>query len=107
MYTVFEADATSTVRPRDWDFGIYWAQSPLADCLPAELVAEVENSQVDDHKPSASDIMPLYNAETCELISEIPAPYSLRLQRRKWLRLISQGIDIEVCWSIVFSTVES
>ncbi|KAK7052878.1 hypothetical protein VNI00_004198 [Paramarasmius palmivorus] len=39
-YTVFEQDAALDARPRDWDFGIYWAQTPLADCLPPEITEE-------------------------------------------------------------------
>lgn len=96
---MFEADASSTGRPRDWNFGIYWAQSPLSECLPEELAQQLESVQVDDHKPSKVDFLPIFNAETCELLMATPAPFSLRLHRRKFLKLISTGLDIRVSFS--------
>ncbi|KAK2761710.1 hypothetical protein FQN54_001538 [Arachnomyces sp. PD_36] len=92
--TVFEQDAWVGSRPRDWNFGIYWAQSPLSECLPSELAAQLETVQVDSHTPSAEDDMPIYNGQTGELLKLLPTPFSLRLQRRKFVKLISCGIDI-------------
>ncbi|KAI9879127.1 MAG: hypothetical protein M1830_009514 [Pleopsidium flavum] len=92
--TVFEQDATPHARQRDWNFGIYWAQTPLGQCLPDEINCVIETAQVDSHTPAADDIMPIYNGDTGLLLKAVPAPYSLRLQRRKFLKLISTGIDI-------------
>ena len=83
-------------RHRDWNFGIYWAQSPLSNCLPEELIQQIESAQVDDHKPAESDFLPIFNSETGELMLAAPAPFSLRLHRRKFLKLISTGLDIRV-----------
>lgn len=97
---VFEQDAALDSRPRDWNFAIYWAQVPLEECLPDELNSLIETCQVDSHKPSEEDVFPLYNGQSGELMKQLPAPYNIRLQRRKLLRLISKGIDIRA--SIVF-----
>jgi len=40
--TVFKADTSPTARPRNWNFGIYWVQPPLSDCLPDDLVKRLE-----------------------------------------------------------------
>jgi hypothetical protein len=40
--------------------------------------------------------MPVYNSETGQLMKNLPTPWSLRLQRRKWVDLLSEGIDIRV-----------
>lgn len=96
-YTVFEQDATPHARPRDWNYGIYWAQSHLDECLPPDLMAQVPSCQVDSHVPTEKDAMPIFNGETGERIIDLPAPYSLRLKRRKFLKLISTGLDIKVC----------
>ena len=40
--------------------------------------------------------MPIYNGQSGELMKKIPAPYNIRLHRRKFLKLISTGIDIRV-----------
>lgn len=41
--------------------------------------------------------MPVYNAETGELMKELPAPLSRRLRRKKWVELLSKDIEIRVC----------
>jgi hypothetical protein len=93
---VFEQDTKADARPRDWNYGIYWAQSNLAECLPSDLVSQLQSAQVDSHTPSESDVLPIYNGETGEPLIYLPAPYNFRLQRRKFLKLISTGIDIQV-----------
>lgn len=40
--------------------------------------------------------MPVYNGQSGELMKKIPTPYNIRLQRRKFLKLISTGIDVRV-----------
>jgi hypothetical protein len=40
--------------------------------------------------------MPIYNGQSGELMKKVPAPYNIRLQRRKFLKLISAGIDVRV-----------
>ncbi|ODM22450.1 hypothetical protein SI65_00038 [Aspergillus cristatus] len=91
--TVFEQD--SSFRPRDWNYGVYWAQSGLSECLPPELLDQLENCQVDKHTPAATDTLPGFNGKTGEKLVDVPAPYSLRLKRRKFLQLISTGLDIQ------------
>lgn len=93
---MFEQDATPHARVRDWNYGIYWAQSSLSECLPQELVDQLEAAQVDSHKPSETDVLPAYNGKTGEKIVDIPAPYCYRLNRRRFLKLIATGIDIRV-----------
>lgn len=46
--------------------------------------------------------MPIYNGQTGELLNVLPAPFNLRLQRRKFIKLISTGIDIRVRTSNAF-----
>lgn len=48
------------------------------------------------YTPSAESIMPLHNGQTGELMKNIPAPYSLRLRRKKWLEMLIKDIDIKV-----------
>ncbi|TAQ87030.1 hypothetical protein B7494_g4654 [Chlorociboria aeruginascens] len=94
--TVFEQDATPFARPRDWNFGIYWAQSRLDECLSDEKRAKLLTVQTDpSYKPSSSSILPVYNGQTGELMKELPAPWSLRIHRRKWLKMLSTDIDIQ------------
>ncbi|THU96340.1 FAD/NAD(P)-binding domain-containing protein [Dendrothele bispora CBS 962.96] len=95
-YTVFEQDAAIDARRRDWSFGVYWAQSRLGECLPEGVDEKTlrEKAQVDDYVAQEDFILPTFNAETGELMKNLPTPCSIRLQRRRFLKLLSQGVDI-------------
>lgn len=67
-----------------------------SECLPERIAKEVENAQVDDHKPGPEEVMPIFNGQTEELMKAVPVPYNIRLARRRFLKLISQGLDIRV-----------
>ncbi|KAK7052879.1 hypothetical protein VNI00_004199 [Paramarasmius palmivorus] len=96
-YSIFEQDTALDSRPRDWDFGIYWAQTPLSDCLPPEITEErVRATQVDDLTISSDDTLPIYDLSTGETLLVIPTPFAMRIHRRKFLRLISEGLDVKV-----------
>lgn len=40
--------------------------------------------------------MPVFNGETGELMKDLPAPWSLRLKRKKLISLLSKDVDIQV-----------
>ncbi|KAK4444712.1 FAD/NAD(P)-binding domain-containing protein [Podospora aff. communis PSN243] len=93
--TVFEQDASPTARPRDWTFGIYWAQSRLEECLPSEITNRLHTVQADPNaKPSADSVLPIYDGITGEMLSPAGAPFAVRYRRRAWLGLIGEGVDI-------------
>lgn len=84
-------------RPRDWNFGIYWAQSRLDECLSDDKKAKVVTVQTDQsYIPSNGSVMPVHNGQTGELMKNLPAPWSLRIHRRRWLKMLSADIDIQV-----------
>ncbi|KAF5373043.1 hypothetical protein D9758_001503 [Tetrapyrgos nigripes] len=95
-FGVFEQAASVDARPRDWSFGVYWAQTPLAECLPEGIDEKflVENAQVDDLKPTADFVLPFFNSETGDLLKEVPIPFSIRFAKRKFVGILSQGVDI-------------
>lgn len=91
---------TPFARPRDWNFGIYWAQSRLDECLSDEIKAKIVDAQTDPSlRPTEDSVLPLYNGQTGELLKNIPSPWSLRIHRRRWLKLLSTDVDIQVCSS--------
>jgi hypothetical protein len=94
---VFEQDASPTARPRDWNFGVYWAQSRIEECLPPELTALIDTVQTDPSYRRAEDsVFPIYHGWTMAPIKDVPAPYAIRLQRRAWLDLLRTGLDVQV-----------
>ena len=95
--TVYEREAYLNERPRDWSFGIYWAQESLNQCLPTDLKDRLGTAQVDpSYKPGKDDVIPLCNGETGETLAKVPTPFVYRLGRAKFRALISKGINIEV-----------
>ena len=75
--TVYDQDAALDARPRDWNFGIYWAQIPLSECLQENLQQEVEDAQVDGHRAGPDEVMPIYNGQIEELLKAVPIPYNI------------------------------
>ena len=94
---MFERDESPTVRPRDWNFGIYWAQSRVEECLTPELNALIDTVQTDpSYRRYEGSVFHVYNGVTGEVIKTFPAPDAIRLRRRPWLDLIRTGVDVRV-----------
>ncbi|KAL9115217.1 MAG: hypothetical protein Q9227_001011 [Pyrenula ochraceoflavens] len=92
--TVFESSASPTARAREWNFGIYWALTPISEVLDEALAEEVKSVQVDNSKPVPDSVLPFYNLETGELVKNVPVPNVVRLNRKRFLTLLSQGVDV-------------
>ncbi|KAH7351237.1 hypothetical protein BKA65DRAFT_254670 [Rhexocercosporidium sp. MPI-PUGE-AT-0058] len=94
--TVFEKDTDLLQRPRDWNFGIYWAQSRLDECLTDDLKALIPTVQTDpSYVANEESVMPVHNGETGELMKNLPAPWSLRLKRKKLIEMLGKDVDIK------------
>lgn len=95
--TVFEQDASPIARPRDWNFGIYWAQSRIEECLTSELTALIDTVQTDpSYRRHEGSVMPIYHGVTGERLKELDAPFAIRLNRRAWLDLLRTELDVRV-----------
>ncbi|KAJ4291232.1 hypothetical protein N0V88_006232 [Collariella sp. IMI 366227] len=93
--TIFEQAESLTSRPRDWNLGIYWAQTRIEECLTPELNALVNTVQTDPaYRRHEESVLPVYNGATGELLKDLPAPHAIRLKRRAWLNLIRTGLDV-------------
>lgn len=95
--TIFERDLSLDQRARDWNFGIYWAQTPLDDCLPMDIQGDLLAAQVDRIAPNAEAFLPVFNGATGAPLKSIPTPFYLRMRRRALSRLLGRGLDIRVC----------
>ncbi|PVH89150.1 FAD/NAD(P)-binding domain-containing protein [Cadophora sp. DSE1049] len=94
--TAFEQDTSLLQRPRDWNFGIYWAQSRLDECLTDDLKALIPSVQTDpSYVANEESVMPVHNGETGELMKNLPAPWSLRLKRKKLIEMLGKDVDIK------------
>lgn len=96
-YTIYEREAHMNARSRNWNFGIYWAQAPLAECLPQAIQDAMSKAQVDPNRPpNEKDALHILNAQTGEVLAKVPTPNVYRLNRNRFRELIAEGIDIEV-----------
>ena len=96
-YTVFEKDLALNQRPRDWNFGVYWAQAPFEECLPKEVIDNLSTAFVDpSRKASPDDHLQMLNGKTGEVLLNMPTPNVYRLNRSRFKALTSQNLDIEV-----------
>ncbi|TVY41155.1 FAD-dependent monooxygenase [Lachnellula occidentalis] len=90
--TVFEQDASLQARPRDWNFGIYWAQSRLDECLTEDLRSLVRGVQTDpSYIPSGESVMPVHHGET-----ESAGTMESSSQKEKWgkrIKHVETGAD--------------
>ncbi|OWO98356.1 hypothetical protein B2J93_8192 [Marssonina coronariae] len=104
--TVFEQDTSLLQRPRDWNFGIYWAQSRLDECLTDDLKALVKTVQTDPSYVANEDsVLPVHNGETGELMKNLPAPWSLRLKRKMLIKMLSTDVDVR--WGKRLKNIET
>lgn len=95
--TIFDREAHLNQRSRDWSFGIYWAQGPLAECLPEPLRAKLNTATVDPSRtPSPKDFMRILNGETAEELTRVPMPNVCRLKRSAFRALLVEGLDVQV-----------
>lgn len=94
--TIFERENYLNERPRDWSFGIYWAQNSLTECLPTSLLSRLNTALVDPSRTlSPDDYMRLMNGKTAEELS-MPTPNVYRLRRSKFRALLNEGVDVQV-----------
>jgi len=74
-------------------------QSRLGECLPLGVDENYprEHAQVDGYHADEDYYIPSFNGQTGEMMKKIPAPYSVRLARRKFLEvLVKQGGGVGV-----------
>ncbi len=90
-------------KSREWGMSIHWSREHLAPILPAELLARISEVQVDpnfDSSNNANHTVPFYNGKTGEHIIAMPMVNAIRVSRRKFRKLLTEGIDIQVSRSI-------
>lgn len=75
--------------------GLHWALPALQQLVPEDLLANLQDIQVDPHIPThESDRLPMYNGATGELIREIVSSKFYRLRRDKFRAMLLQGISV-------------
>ncbi|KAK5174665.1 uncharacterized protein LTR77_001747 [Saxophila tyrrhenica] len=98
-FSIFESeDSAKFHRAREWGMSIQWALPMLADLLPNHLLERLQSdASVDPHYvfPETGNTMPIYNAETGELMKSIPLVKMLRVSRRRLRRLCAEGIEVQ------------
>ncbi|KAF3386179.1 putative FAD-dependent monooxygenase [Penicillium rolfsii] len=94
-FLIFEKDETP-IRKRNWSMGLHWGFEPLEYLVPAEILSQIKDAQVDPHVATKdSDRLPLINGQTGELITEIKSSKFYRFRRDKFRGMLLQGLDVQ------------
>ncbi|KAL8721858.1 MAG: hypothetical protein Q9225_001535 [Loekoesia sp. 1 TL-2023] len=94
--TLFERENYLNERIRDWNFGVYHAKPQFDECVPDHISGKLSSALSDPVRGlSEQDVFPLFNAQTGELLMEMPTPNATRLNRSKFRVLLAEGIDIQ------------
>jgi hypothetical protein len=84
---------------------IHWSRPLLKELLPNEILDKIRDAQVDptyDTSNPKGYVVPFYNGKTGAHIVDIPMVNAIRVSRRKMRALCAEGIDIQVCSSMMF-----
>ncbi|KAJ5415585.1 hypothetical protein N7465_004280 [Penicillium sp. CMV-2018d] len=74
---------------------LHWGYEPLQYLVPAEILAGLEQAQVDPHIPITEDgPLPMINGENGALIAELKSSKVYRLRRDKFRALLLQGLNV-------------
>ncbi|KAL9020503.1 MAG: hypothetical protein Q9185_002276 [Variospora sp. 1 TL-2023] len=103
--TLFERENYLNERLRDWNFGVYHAKPQFDECLPDRISNKLTSALSDPFRGlSEHDVFPMFNAQTGELLMEMPTPNALRLNRSRFRALIAEGLDIQVFILVFLAT---
>lgn len=77
--------------------GLHWSLPILEHILPAQIWKGLNEAQTDPHyEAPESDVLPIYNGLTGDLIKNVPIPKTIRYSRRKMRAHLTKGIDVQV-----------
>ncbi|KAJ5393821.1 uncharacterized protein N7487_011462 [Penicillium crustosum] len=93
-FVIFEKEEEPN-RKRSWSIALHWGYEPLQYLVPADILAGLEQAQVDPHISNAENgPLPMINGENGALIAELQSSKVYRLRRDKFRALLLQGLDV-------------
>ncbi|KAI3317549.1 FAD/NAD(P)-binding domain-containing protein [Xylariaceae sp. AK1471] len=102
-FALYEKEASPT-RERNWNMALHWGIEPLRALVPAEILGQIQSTQVDPHRPTNDmDRLPFINGQTGELIREIQSSKFYRVRRDKFRRMLLTGLDVQ--WGKALTTI--
>ncbi|KAF2724733.1 FAD/NAD(P)-binding domain-containing protein [Polychaeton citri CBS 116435] len=107
-FAIYEAEpAAAFGRGREWGISVQWSLPMLPKLLPPPLLSRFQEAWVDPSwvGPDEGNILPTYNAETGELLKNVPLPKFNRVARSRFRALCAEGIDVQYDRSVSSITV--
>ncbi|CRL28765.1 Aromatic-ring hydroxylase-like [Penicillium camemberti] len=93
-FAIFEKEEEPS-RKRSWSIALHWGYEPLQYLVPADILAGLEQAQVDPHiSITENGPLPMINGENGTLITELQSSKVYRLRRDKFRALLLQGLDV-------------
>lgn len=101
--TVYEREDASSyqTRPREWGMTLHWGATYIAKCIPPELEARLNEICCDPFYGDRDLTLPHYNGKTGEKLFAMPGENPRRISRRKLRNFLTEGIDVEVRFTIL------
>ncbi|KAJ5700063.1 hypothetical protein N7536_003076 [Penicillium majusculum] len=93
-FVIFEKEEEPSCK-RSWSIALHWGYEPLQYLVPADILAGLEQAQVDAHISITENApLPMINGENGALIAELQSSKVYRLRRDKFRALLLQGLDV-------------
>lgn len=87
-------------RSNEWTMAIHWALPLLQQILPEKVFDKMGIIACNPTVGIHSGLYPIINGETGELITGVPYNNGLRVPRSRMRELASEGIDVQVSYSL-------
>ncbi|ESZ98412.1 hypothetical protein SBOR_1193 [Sclerotinia borealis F-4128] len=99
-FEIFEREisANATNRDRNWSMALHWGSQHLNSCLPDEILTKIRSIECDPYYQDEHGVMPpvsFKNAQSGEVLLDLPSDGMRRVNRRKMRSLFSEGLHIQ------------
>lgn len=94
-FSIFDREMSANYGSREWTMSVHWGVPLIESLLPVSLYQKLESAQSDPNfKSSASDTLNIYNAQTGELLKELPTGGLRPFSRRKLRHLCATDLEV-------------
>ncbi|KAH0536584.1 hypothetical protein FGG08_006542 [Glutinoglossum americanum] len=101
-FSIFERDPDDESRYRDWGMTVHWSAAYLTRCLPQAILDRLPETQSDQQLDFDTITgFPVHNLETGEVLKEIPLTTPRRVSRKRWRKVMMEGLDIQFSKNLV------
>lgn len=96
-FEIFEKDSSANApnRTRDWSMALHWGSQHFENCIPDEILKDIRYLECDPYYEADYPPLSFSDAQTGELVLNIPSDGVRRASRKKMRNLFSRGLPIQ------------